>query len=293
MITSPMLAVKAENIDELIYPIYCTPKLDGIRCLKPKDVTVTRTFKLIPNRYIRKILSEILPIGADGEIIIGETFQECTSGVMSFEGEPKFTYYMFDYVKDSIKDSYLKRMKDLYEWWLTKEKYSNIIIPLFPEKINNLGELKDFEETCLDKGFEGVIIRSGDGPYKCGRSTWKQKHLLKLKRFTDSEAIIIGFEELYHNDNPQEKDNFGRSKRSSSKENLRPAGVLGKFLVKDYYTGVEFKVGSGFSAYDRKKFWNEKESLLGKIITYTFFTVGVKNKPRHGIYKGFRAKEDM
>ncbi|MCI4436115.1 MAG: hypothetical protein JHC33_04810, partial [Ignisphaera sp.] len=118
-------------------------------------------------------------------------------------------------------------------------------------------------------------------------------YLNKVKRFEDSDAEIVGFEELMNNNNVATKDNFGRSERSTHKANLSGAGVLGCFQVRDIGTGQEFSVGTGLDAAQRKLFWDNQQDLVGKIITYKFFSVGVKELPRHPVFKGFRSLDDM
>src|SRR4051812_33650187 len=110
MIKKPLLASAVENLDDIKFPVIASPKLDGIRCLKIDGKVVSRNFKPIPNRYIREALEYILPNGADGEIIVGKTFQDVSSGVMSHDGEPEFIYHMFDYVKDSLGKPYVDRI---------------------------------------------------------------------------------------------------------------------------------------------------------------------------------------
>jgi len=53
-INRPMLAVAIKDLDDLDYPLYVSPKLDGIRCLiHPELGPVSRKFKPIPNDHIR------------------------------------------------------------------------------------------------------------------------------------------------------------------------------------------------------------------------------------------------
>mgnify|MGYP006263262291 CR=1 FL=1 len=52
MITQPMLAGTLESLADVRYPVYATPKIDGIRCIKVGGRALTRTFKPIPNVYI-------------------------------------------------------------------------------------------------------------------------------------------------------------------------------------------------------------------------------------------------
>ena len=296
-ITKPMLAADLKGQwDKLTFPQYGTTKLDGIRCLKIKGFgVVSRTFKPIANKHIRETLDAILPFQSDGEILSGNTFQECTHAVMSFEGTPDFKYNMFDLVEEGLEDeSYLVRIEKLKIWYETLPPEHKVIIKLvLPTKLNSKAEVEAYEEECLSDGFEGVILRSGTSPYKSGRSTLREQYLTKVKRFEDSEAIVMGYEELMNNNNVATKDNFGRSERSSHKDNLSGAGVLGALKVKDIKSGETFSVGSGFNAAQRKQYWDSKELLEGQIIKYKFFSVGVKDKPRHPIWLGFRSKDDM
>lgn len=302
-ITKPMLASSIKNIDVLDFTkkYLATPKLDGIRALKINGHLVSRTFKPIRNKFVRNILEQILPDGADGEIIIGPTFQDTSSGVMSEDGEPLFTYYWFDYVKDSLTKSYKERIDDLKGSWgliqgLIKSRgyHDKLIVPLLPREINDSKALLQFEEECLNNGFEGVILRSPNGPYKCGRSTPKEEFLMKFKRFEDDEALVIGFVEKMHNENEAEKDNFGRTKRSSAKDGLVPAGTLGAIMVRDLKTGVEFEIGTGLNDATRKEIWGNQKKYKDAIVRYRHFTnSGVKDKPRFPSFDGFRDKEDL
>ena len=68
LITKPLLAVAAD-LEKIEFPVWATPKIDGIRCLKINGQVVSRNFKPIPNHHIRTTLEQILPDGIDGEII--------------------------------------------------------------------------------------------------------------------------------------------------------------------------------------------------------------------------------
>ena len=91
--------------------------------------------------------------------------------------------------------------------------------------------------------------------------------------------------------NEKEVDERGYTKRSSHKDNKVASGVMGALVVKDLVTGVEFEIGTGFTAVDREALW--LASPVGKIVKYKFFPVGVKDKPRHPVFLGFRGVEDM
>ena len=113
----------------------------------------------------------------------------------------------------------------------------------------------------LSKGAEGVMVRTPDGPYKEGRATERSGWLVKVKRFVDSEAEVLGSFEEMHNENEKEENELGRSKRSSKAEGLVPSGRLGGFDVRDLKTGVEFSVGSGFTAEMKEEYWADSGRL--------------------------------
>lgn len=292
MITRPLLAATLDNLNELKFPVLITPKLDGIRVLKVNGQALTRKFKQIPNKHIRNLLEEYLPDNIDGEITTPGSFSDVQSNVMSFDGQPEFTFYAFDYVKENLNDPYDIRIHDM-NVCLSKIKAPFKIEILMPQMIYNIEELEFFEEKYLQLGHEGVMIRTPKGKYKCGRSTEKEQILLKLKRFLDAEAKIIGFEEKLHNDNIQEKDEFGLAKRSTKKDGLKPANTLGALLVEDLKTSVKFGIGSGFDDALKKQIWENREVYIDRIIKYKYQSIGVKDAPRFPVFLGFRSELDL
>lgn len=294
MITKPMLAGTLEDISKLKYPVWVTPKLDGIRCLKIDGKAVSRKFKPIPNNYVRTWIETHCPDGFDGEIICpGKTFNETQSLIMTEEGTPDFQYVVFDYVKETLRTAYLDRMNYLLAYFMAHGQTMNFAAPLFPKIIINEILLKDELDLRLSRGYEGIMIRSGNGPYKCGRSTLREGFLLKLKVFADSEATVVGFEERLHNNNEAKTDELGHTKRSSHKANLVPAGTLGNLLVKDIKTGVEFGIGTGMDDALRLEIWNNQQKYLGKIVNYQHQPFGEKDKPRFPSFRGFRDERDL
>jgi DNA ligase 1 len=297
-ITKPMLAASLETIDSIKFPVYVTPKLDGIRCLKIDGQIVSRTFKPIRNAELAAAVKDLLPDGSDGELIMGGTFQNTTSMVMSADktiGNEKAYFYWFDYVLDDNKKPYLERINDMKKF---VEDHPDIltaspvkIVPLVPTEIKTIEELLKYETEVLEEKFEGVMLRSANGPYKFGRSTLKEGSLVKMKKFDDDEAVIIGFNELQKNTNEKTKDEFGYAKRSSHKDGKIDQDTLGSLDVN--WNGIHFSIGSGFTAEQRKEFWNDRDNLVGKIVKFKYFATGMKEAPRFPIFLGFRSEDDM
>lgn len=157
LIQKPLLAVNVEDLSKLNFPVLCTPKIDGIRALRIGNDLVSRQFKLIKNERMRSLLSELLPQGADGEIMVQGTFQAVTSAVMTSKNSKNydgiFTYYMFDFVKNDAKKPYVERMQDMKDYFkshpqLLKHKQAKIV-PLYPKTIENVEQLIEYEIEML------------------------------------------------------------------------------------------------------------------------------------------------
>jgi DNA ligase 1 len=295
-ITKPMLAPnEATDIKTLTYPIMGTPKYDGIRAITKSGVAKSRKFKDLPNLHIQSFMKG-LPDNLDGEIMVdGFTFNQIQSAVMRSDGTPDFKFYVFDYIDaKGLEVPYLERMKTLGS--LALPPFCRKVLPVI---INNEAELLGFETAMLAQGFEGAMLRSINGPYKCGRATLRQGWLLKLKRFMDSEAVVVGFEEQMENTNEKTVDELGHSKRSKHQAGMVGKDTLGKFLVQEVgntpWNGLEFAIGTGdgLTADLRQHIWDNREEYLGKIITYKYQPHGTKDLPRIPVWKGFRDPGDI
>lgn len=296
-ISRPMLAETLEDVNALNYPIICSPKLDGIRCMKVGGKALSRKFKPIPNHYVRNWIEANLPDGIDGELMVkGCNFNEVQSAIMSEAGEPDFEFWAFDHVEKTLAEPFSVRY-DRVRFFEQHLPAQFIAVPHVT--VHTVEELLAFEAECLAADYEGVMIRCPDGHYKCGRSTLKQGWLLKLKRFADSEAIVLGLDELQTNTNAKEVNELGLSKRSSKKAGKVGANTLGRFRVRDVVTGIEFEIGTGEGLTQelRKEIWENQDKYLGKLVKYKYQASGMKEgadaKPRFPVWLAFRDERDM
>jgi DNA ligase-1 len=222
--------------------------------------------------------------------------QRCQSELMSEDGEPDFTFWVFDFWTVP-KMPYSSRWTQLYgadfEGYFFRYPRVRLLSHML---FDNNEQLEAYSSELLTQGYEGTMIRSVDGPYKYGRSTEKEGYLRKIKPWETSEAVVIGFIEQYHNSNEATTDARGNTKRSHHQENMVPMGTLGSFQLRDIKTGVEFDCGTGpiLTKEGRQHYWNTRESLQGAILTYKHFSqTGVKDKPRFPTATAFRDKRDM
>lgn len=286
----PMLACEAE-LDKLCFPLLASPKLDGIRAIVRDGVVYSRSNKPIPNKYVQALFGDYEHF--DGELIVGEptahdVYRQTTSHVMSHDKEDfHVNFFVFDSVKD-LGANYSVRHR-----WLVEAGGTNCGIVLHEQcRISSLEQLLDYEALCLEDGYEGLILRDPEGPYKMGRSTMKEGYLLKLKRFVDAEAVVIGFEERMHNGNEATVSELGRTKRSSHQSGKSGRGDLGALVCRTS-EGVAFNIGTGLNDAERAAIWKDRDQFLGCFAKYKFFPVGVKEAPRHPVFLGWRASEDM
>lgn len=292
-----MLAERADRAT-VRYPVYLSGKIDGIRCLGVNGAALSRTLRPIPNRFVQKWFDDNTPHldGLDGELIVGrptapDVYRRTYSGVMRQDGEPDFTYWVFDIW--SREDAWLPVFLD------TMPKLAARHVPRLSvvthHAVTDEAHLTRFEDEYVRLGYEGVMLRDPQTLYKQGRSTLEEGILLKLKRFEDAEGVVVGFEELMHNENEATLDARGYTKRSSHKSARVPGDTLGALIVEGLtaFKGQLIWIWTGFSADLRKFIWTNRELVRGAIVKFKYFAVGLKSAPRHGSFIGFRDWEDL
>jgi DNA ligase 1 len=287
----PFRVMLAKDYDPSVqrYPVYASAKLDGIRAYVKNGVVLSRSNKPIPNKYVQQLFGDYEDF--DGELVVGDPtdamcFRNTTKGVMSVEGTPDVRYFVFDVLTHPHRAFRERRP-------LAIPHDRHVVLHEHRFLVNDL-ELQAFETECLIEGYEGVILRCPEAPYKQGRSTVKEGGMLKVKTFVDSEAIVIGFEERMHNLNEAMISETGHTKRSSHKDNKVGHGDLGVILARWVENSdVIVRIGIGFTMGERERIWREQDELLGAIAKFKYFPVGGYEAPRHAVFLGFRSPEDM
>jgi len=293
--------VEIETFDKVVWPTWASPKIDGIRLLMhPSLGPVTQSFKPLPNHYVRMKLEllcgksdldgEVYAIDKDGTALFNRT----QSLIMTREGEPNFRFATFDcFERPDWEFSSRYTQTEIR----VKAINNSHIKMLTHTLLGSFEEFLDYHNTCVKEGFEGVVLRSMGGPYKNGKSTLNQGWMLKYKRWHDAEGIVIGFEELYHNENPKEVSLLGLSKRSSHIKGKIAGGTLGALILETEWG--ELRVGTGFDATTRKEIWDrnvfpgrsvplEDAPDIGRRVTFKYQKHGMQTLPRFPVFKGFR-----
>ena len=295
----PLLAATIEDTSKLDYTngVLVSKKLDGIRCMIIDGIVYSRSMKPIRSKVVQKLFGKSEYDGFDGELLYGDwaakdVFNLTTQAVMSTElkegfSEDKIYLAVFD-ITDSNK-GFQERFKELND--RLQLIPDNRILPVVHTLARSEEELLSLEQLWLDQGYEGIMVRSISGAYKQGRSTLKDGILGKLKRFSDDEATVIGFEEKMHNTNIKTTNELGYSERSMSKEGMVGAGTLGALVCE--CKGITFTMGSGFDDAGRDEVWNNRDKYLGKLAKFKYFAIGMKDSFRFPIFQGWRDEEDL
>ena len=293
----PTLAVNAP-LEAIQYPVYGSPKFDGIRCIQTSEGPRTRTLKPIPNVATHKLMLEDMSnMHLDGEIIVGnptapDVFRVTSSGVMSYAGKPAFRYYVFDIWNHS--GAYEKRY-GLMQVWQEINHLPPYVELVKQTMLHNEEELLQYEHEQLELGYEGVILRNPKSPYKFGRSTLREQYLLKRKPLSQAEGMVIDWEYLRVNTNEAVANDVGYAKRSTEASGLMVdysrMGALVVEVLTGEYKGARVNIGTGFTMAEREHL--ASNSANGKIVTFAYQSSGAKDRPRFPSFKGFRDKIDI
>lgn len=310
MVVRPFTAVAATDADVARIlaekkELWAFVKIDGLRCLNPgwyheaehrmEGRLRSRSMKKFPNLELNSIFERPEYVGCDGELVVTEpndpmACRAASAAAATIRGSFDWRWYVFD---NTLRPDapYRERYASIP---MFEPIEGGIIRKLPATPIRTMAEFHAFERKAVEKnGFEGIILRDPNARYKENKSTLNEGWMLKVKRFADAEAEIIGFEEEMGNANAATLDERGLTKRSNAKAGMVPKGRLGAFICRDLESKIEFSVGGGFTSDERMLFWASRETLLGKIITYKHLPSGVKEKPRHSGFKMFREAFDM
>lgn len=293
----PLLAATLEDTSTLDYSksFLASEKLDGIRVCIVNGIVLSRSLKPIRSRAVQELFGRPELEGIDAEVLYGDwndplVFNKTTSAVMATDlkdsmSKELLALAVFD--DFSCDGAYEDRLISAQR----KSKGQPQVVVLEQTPIRSEQELRDMEKFVLDKGVEGLMIRDAKARYKQGRSTLKEAIIMKLKRFSDDEAVVVGFEEKLINTNEKLKNELGYSQRSQAQEGMVGGDTLGALVCE--CKGIRFTMGSGFDDRGRAEVWANKEKYLGKLAKFKHFAIGQKDSYRFPIFQGWRDEDDV
>ena len=249
----------AKHEKKMVGDVLLEPKLDGVRVIAICDVDLdevkmfSRNGKELSNfPVILQQFDEILDqlsesMVFDGEVM-SEDFQTLMREIHRKAGAKTddailnlFDCLTLDEFKAGGSGVDLLTRKDILESY----RFGDNIKVISGTRMNlteDRDRFIDFNKMCIDKGFEGIMVKPVTGAYECKRSTkW-----LKVKPFIEVSLKVIATEE-----------GTGRN-----------AGKLGALIVEGEDSGkfIRTNVGSGLSDTDRETFWKDREQLIGHIV---------------------------
>ena len=142
----PMLAATIKELYEIKYPVYASPKLDGIRGVIIDGQLRSRSLKPIPNPFVSARFSKKEYDGLDGELILGsptahDVYRVSNGACARETGTPDVNLYVFDYTKDAYS-GFAGRLSGIQ---LMHDDTSPNIIVLYHALIKNEDTLLEYE----------------------------------------------------------------------------------------------------------------------------------------------------
>ena len=260
-----MLATdSAKHEKKMVGNVIVEPKLDGVRVIVICDVDkdevklFSRNGKELSNfPEINKQFDDMLDQMGESMVFDGEVMSDDFQTLMREihrKGGAKTKdakLNLFDCLplsefknggSNSVNDTILKRKEMLqsFNYGPNINLVEYVKMDLSDE--DGQKQFADYNKLCIDKGFEGIMVKPINGVYECKRSTlW-----LKVKPFIEVSLKVIDTEE-----------GTGRN-----------VGKLGALIVegKDDGKFIKTNVGSGLSDSDRENYWKAKEKLIGQVV---------------------------
>lgn len=256
----PMLA---HTYEQVTFPVFSQPKLDGIRCIATAKGLFSRQgkrFFAVP--HIEEALAPLFDkdpdLVLDGELYnhrLHDDFNEITSLVRRTKPTSEeihqarllIEFHIYD--MPSHAGTFWERFHTLHH---TIDLTISSLKLVQTIRADTLGELDNLYGKYIEDNYEGQMVRL-DGPYQQKRS----KNLLKRKEFRDQEFEIVAIEEGLGNW-------AGYAKRVVCKLN----------------DGREFGAGiKGNQAFTRDLL-DRKDQFVGKQATIKFFEFTPDGVPR-------------
>lgn len=188
--------------EDLEFPVLVEPKLDGLRCVAIKHEGEVSLFTRNGNEIttLPKITKELEALQVDNVVFdgeaMGEDWNESASIIRSEKNkkdDKNIFYWLFDCIPledwmvqqdDTPLETRRVTLRTIFN---LAEEGSNLRL-VEQRVINNVRELTDYYVECLDRGFEGVMIKNPNRGYDFKRS----KAILKLKPEATYEGVIVG-----------------------------------------------------------------------------------------------------
>lgn len=320
----PLLCPNNEiNLNELKYFLLCSTKLDGCRLLIKQGQLLTRSLKNLPNKQLNEKFEPLRKFSEennyilDGEVYAqGIPFQFIVSCFMTEDCNDKksikkweelceehnffmsrndvlnhLKFYMFDGIKqDHFDEPFgMRYINNVCKW---SQLFPYLITEVKHIVVNNAQDVEKYFEEVLKKGYEGLILRNAESPYKFGRCTIRENIAFKLKPWKTEDSKIIGVVQATRVNEDAEKtvNELGRSRTSKRQEDRHTIEKANAFVVD--FNGKELSVPIAMTDEKKEYIWNHQNEYIGKWVEFKYMEIGMKKDGLPRIPKMVRMRLD-
>lgn len=271
----PMLAQTYEpnttkkKKNDIVYPCYVQPKLDGLRCLiyKNHDTIICQSRTGTRFTSIQHIINELIPffesfpsIILDGELYTNQIPFEELAGMIKkkkIEKDQEKLCYIQYHIYDILSSfSFEQRFQ-----FIQQNIHSfQFIFPVETILTDSKEQFKNYFSQFIEQGYEGIMLRNINGMY---RENYRSYDLQKYKEFVEDEYTIIDY-----------KEGDGRDK--------------GTVIWICETNGKTFSVRPRGTIEIRKDFFKKGKEYIGKKLTVIFQELSEMGIPRFPVGKAIR-----
>jgi len=269
-------------------------KYDGVRAIiivqNGNAVIYSRNGKLLTNfphiekAFSKKIFNDLV---FDGEVM-SKDFQSLMKQVHRKEGaQTEDAYFaLFDFLpltefREGKGTLPLIKRKELLKGFGNSEYFDDCIVVTKYNVLNikdDGDKFKRINNTAIEEGYEGIMVKPINGLYECKRSYgW-----LKMKPYIEVTLKVIGIEE-------------GTGKNEGSTGALVCEGT-------DEGKHIKVNVGTGLSDANRDDIWNSVDTVIGQLVEIRADAITISQDsdelyslrfPRFKCFRGFEPGEKL
>ena len=208
-VVKPMLCKVYDSTDKKNVGInwFASRKLDGLRCfIYMKDgklrtasrggqnYDVAATY-ILTDAYIKSLFEKNPNLILDGELYNHQPGSDWNlqkiSGLGRLEtlhnDHKHLKFYCYDIVDEN--KTFKERLNFLRSLTVA---WNSLLVIVEHVEITNDHEIDELHDKWVSEGYEGLVIRDGDQPYKPGG---RDRRMQKVKKFIDAEFKVTGFTE--------------------------------------------------------------------------------------------------
>ncbi len=245
------LAGKLED-KYLKFPIIGSYKIDGLRCIYQDGHLFTRYGRrFVGLEALEKVLQDNNCPSLDGELVVpGKSFDDLSGELRSFKSTDNVIYNVFD-VRNSGSAIQCARLA-LASAVVTSIKDPRVHLVPYRTLVDEY-EMQDMFNEAREQGFEGLVLKDEDAVAYNGRSrAW-----MKMKA---SDTVDIEVTNVLEGQGKYE-------------------GHAGKLECD--FNGIKVYVGTGLSDTQRKLWWEDPNTIVGKTVEVEYMEISKNGALRH------------